>query len=169
MNPLLEVQTVPKYGKDGKGVFAKKNIKKGDLLSVFGGYIITRKEEESLPEGFQDEGIQISDDLVLGIKDKSGAEDASYFNHSCAPNAGCNGQIFLVAMRNIEEGEEITFDYGMVLCKTKGCKSYKLECVCGAKKCRKYITDNDWKIPELQKKYNGYFQWYIQEKIDNRK
>jgi len=31
--------------------------------------------------------------------------------------------------------------------------------------CRGKVTFNDWKIPEIQKRYDGYFSWYLQEKI----
>jgi hypothetical protein len=37
----------------------------------------------------------------------------------------------------------------------------------GAKNCRKTITGNDWKLPILQKRYNGYFSNYIQVKLMN--
>jgi SET domain-containing protein len=40
---------------------------------------------------------------------------ARYINHSCKPNAepvGRNGGIVIVALRRIEPGEEITYDYG---------------------------------------------------------
>ena len=40
---------------------------------------------------------------------------ARYFNHSCRPNAepiGRSGGIVIVALRPIEPGEEITYDYG---------------------------------------------------------
>lgn len=166
MNPKLEVKSIPKYG---KGVFALKKIKKGEILSIFGGHILRRVDEEKLPKNYRDEGVQISEDFVLGIIDDSGIEDASYFNHSCEPNAGFKGQIFLVAMNDISKNDEVAFDYGMVLFRTKGSKKYKLECCCGAKKCRKFITDNDWKIKDLQRRYDGYFQWYLQEKIDKIK
>ena len=166
MNPCVEMRET---AKTGKGIYATRFISKGDLISVFGGYVITRDEELMLPEEFNDEGVQISDDLILGIKDASGLEDASYINHSCDPNSGYNGQIFLVAMRDIEDGEEITFDYAMCLYRLNGDKQYSFDCYCGSRKCRKKITDDDWKITELQQKYNGYFQWYLQEKIDHQK
>jgi hypothetical protein len=41
--------------------------------------------------------------------------------------------------------------------------------MCGSPNCRGLITEEDWKIPELQKKYDGYFSWYLQEKIDGIK
>ena len=169
MSPKLEVCLVSKYGKGAKGVFAKKDIKKDELLAVFGGYVMTIREEENLAKVASDNSIQISDDFVLGVKKKSELEDASFFNHSCDPNAGFNGQVFLVAMRNIKKEEEITFDYAMVLCKAKSAKTYKFKCLCGKDNCRKTLSEDDWEIPELQEKYDGYFQYYLQGKIDKLK
>lgn len=166
MNPKLEVRDTKKYG---KGVFAKGVIKKDDVLAVFGGYVRTAVEESKLPKNFNDNGVQISKDLVITIIKRSELESASYFNHSCSPNAGFDGQIFLVAIRNIVAGEEVTFDYAMALSKSKGFRLYKIKCLCGFKDCRGFITDNDWKLPALQKKYNGYFQWYLQKTINNKK
>jgi hypothetical protein len=68
-------------------------------------------------------------------------------------------------MRYIEKNEEVTFDYAMCLHRVEGLPPYRLECLCGSDNCRKMITDDDWKISELQKKYDGYFSWYLQEKI----
>jgi len=166
LNPKLELRKTEKYG---KGVFAEDNLKKNELLAIFGGYIMTIKKEERLSKKVSDNSIQISDDFVLGVKKIFELEDASFFNHSCDPNAGFNGQIFLVAMRGIKKDEEITFDYAMVLCKSKGAKYYKFKCLCGKSNCRRYLTEEDWKILELQKKYSGYFQWYLQEKINKIK
>jgi SET domain-containing protein len=160
MNPKLEVKKTDKYG---KGVFAVKNIKKDELLAIFGGYILTLKEEEKLLGEFSDTGMQIHDNFVLTSKNSK--ENTDYFNHSCDPNSGFKGQIFLVAMRDIKKGEEITFDYAMVLCSNKDAKLYKIKCLCGRKNCRGFITEEDWKIPKLQKKYNGYFQYFLQNKI----
>jgi len=63
-------------------------------------------------------------------------------------------------MRDIEPGEELTFDYAMT-----ESTQYSLKCECGAKNCRKLVTGDDWKILKLQKKYCGYFSNYLQEKI----
>lgn len=164
MNPKLEVRDT---GRTGRGVFAKENIRKNEVLSIHGGYIITRAEEDALSEKYSDQGTQISEEFVISSKDID--EDDGYFNHSCNPNAGYKGQIFLAAMRKIRGGEEVTLDYGMVLYQSKYAKRYKIECLCSSRNCRKIITDNDWKMPELQKRYDGYFQWYLQEKINKLK
>lgn len=162
MNSKLEVRKLKDYG---KGVFAKKPIKKNELLSIFGGYIREIKEEESLPKDFNDNGVQIGENYVITVLKRSELEDSNFFNHSCDPNAGFCGQIFLVAMKNIGKDEQITFDYAMALSQTKKGKPYKMKCLCGKKNCRKIITDNDWKKPNLRKKYKGYFQIYLQNKI----
>ena len=157
-----------KTDKIGNGIFAVEDIKKDDLIAIFGGYIISLEDELKLPEKFRDQGVQISDDFVLTIKKESEIEDGGYFNHNCDPNAGFRGQIFLVAMKNIKKHEEITFDYAMVLYSSKKGIPYNMKCLCESDNCRSFITDNDWKLPELQKKYSGYFQLYLQEKINKK-
>ena len=42
---------------------------------------------------------------------------------------------------------------------------YSLECKCGAPNCRKILTGKDWQLPELQKRYAGYFSTYLARKI----
>lgn len=169
LNPKLKVQKTVRYG---FGTFAKENIKKGDLLLVIGGYIMKASEEENLPGTLSDNGIQVAENLSLAISKKEELGGINFFNHSCDPNVGIKGQIFLVAMKNIKKGEEATFDYAMTLYRSKNTKPYSLigeKCLCGKKNCRGVVTDNDWKKKDLQKKYKGYFQYYIQEKIDKLK
>ena len=151
------------------GLFATKNIKQGERLIVIGGYIMTIDEESKLSGKCSDNGVQITEDLVISISKPSEYEGYNFLNHNCEPNSGFKGQIFLVAMRDIKKNEQITIDYAMVLYKTSNGPRYKLECLCGHKDCRKLITDVDWKRSELQKRYDGYFQYFIQEKIDKQK
>lgn len=162
MNQKLEVRDTKKYG---QGVFAKERLKKDEMLAIFGGYIMTLDEESKLPSEIRDSAHQIGENIVIGINRNEDEQDVDFFNHSCNPNAGFKGQLFLVAMRDIEPNEQVTFDYAMTL---GGKKPYKLKCFCGAKNCRKIITNYDWKSYKLQSKYNGYFQWYLQEKINNQ-
>lgn len=161
--------------KNGRGVFAIADIKKDEIVSAVGGYIMTLDEFGELPEELMHYPSQIHEELVLGVKNIHEIDDAYYFNHSCEPNIGYGGQVFFRAMRVIAEGEELTFDYGMELYPSKtdipeGKPAFDtLECNCGKKNCRKIITEYDWCIPELQEKYDGYFSWFIQEKIDSLK
>jgi hypothetical protein len=64
------------------------------------------------------------------------------------------------------KNEEITFDYAMVVSESVGSDFvFELECKCGSSNCRNKITENDWKLPEIQKKYHGFFSQYLQDKI----
>ena len=124
-------------------------------------------EINNLPERLQEYPMQIEERFVLGSRKAQKPEDTDFFNHSCEPNSGFRGQIFLVAMRDIEKDEEITFDYAMVVSESIGSDIvFEMKCNCKATSCRKTITENDWKIGSLQHKYRGYFSQYIAEKID---
>ena len=134
----------------------------GNRLAIFGGKLIPAVEE------IGDYGLQIDETYVINAFDseKQETDDGFFFNHSCDPNSGIKGQIFLVAMRDIEPDEEVTFDYAMCLHRVDGLPPYHLVCLCGKNNCRKIVTDDDWKLPELQQKYDGYFSWFLQEKIE---
>lgn len=166
MNPKLEVRDTAKYG---KGVFAKENLKKDETLFVMGGYVLDIEGENRL-EGFpEDKAIEISEEFSFCPLMPEDIElmPQHYVNHSCEPNAGWRGQVFMVAMRDINAGEEIAYDYAMVICSNKNSGAYfKMECGCGSVNCRKIIDEEGWENPELQKRYKGYFQWYLQEKIN---
>lgn len=164
LSPKLEVRDA---GKCGKGIFSNVPIKKDERLAVFGGYVISIKDEERLSKECEDSGVQITEELVITSKDA--VEDTDFFNHSCNPNAGFHGQIFLVAMRDIKKDEEVTFDYAMVLCRSDSAKPYNMKCLCGASNCRGFITDDDWRNTAIQNEYDGYFQTFISEKIKGDK
>lgn len=150
----------------GRGTFAIRRLDRGTLLLVIGGHVLTVQEEAELPQMMQDAGVQVATDLVLTPKSCELAGGINYVNHCCDPNAGFHGQIFLVAMRDIAQGEEITFDYAMCLGDGPHIAPYSLECRCGSAQCRGRITDSDWMIAELQTRYRGFFQPYLQARIE---
>jgi len=150
-----------------RGVYAVVPIAKGERLAIFGGDIMTIDDTFKLPEQFRYYPLQIEERFMLYMRNPLSPEDTDYFNHSCSPNAGLHGQIFLVAMRDIAVDEEITFDYCMSLSEFTGSSSViEFDCSCGAPGCRGRVTQKDWRIPELQQRYRGYFSLYIQEKIE---
>jgi SET domain-containing protein len=164
MNPKLVVKRSRSHE---KGVFAKKAISKGERVAILGGDIMRIAEIERLPMPLRRYPMQIEERFVLGTR-AGEPEDTDYFNHCCNPNTGFRGQVFLVALRNIQVGEEVTFDYAMVVSPSVGCKiTFEMTCSCGAPGCRRSITERDWTIPELQDRYRGYFSQYLQEKIDS--
>ena len=152
-----------------KGVFAKKAISKGERVAIFGGDIIRIDEIPTLPLRLRQYTMQIEERFVLGAR-RGQPEDTDYFNHSCNPNVGFRGQVFLVALRDIRAGEEVTFDYAMVVSPSRGSDvTFQMSCRCGTSKCRRSITESDWTLPDLQRRYDGYFSQYLQEKINAAK
>ncbi|WP_069436289.1 SET domain-containing protein [Methyloceanibacter methanicus] len=144
----------------GYGVFAKSVIEPGELIGLWGGRIVGRDALGSLPDEIRHHTVQVEEELFLASTRPDEAPD--YINHSCAPNAGLNGQIAIVAMRCILPGEEVTIDYAMC----DGSAYDEFECTCGAAICRGKVTGHDWRDPALWKRYAGYFSPYIQRRID---
>jgi hypothetical protein len=145
----------------GQGLFAAAPIAKGEIVCVKGGYIFDRERLRSMPEWFRAAEIQIADDVFIGPTHEYERDGSMIFsNHSCDPNIGVQGQIVFVALRDIDVGEELTHDWA-----TTDDDDYELECNCGAALCRKIITGKDWRKPELQKKYDGYMSYYLEQKI----
>jgi uncharacterized protein len=135
----------------GFGVVATQLLAQGELLAVWGEKVITTKYRNLLPEAIERYTIQVETDLHLAC-DSDEAGVAEHFNHSCMPNAGLQGQIVLVAMRDIAVGEDVCFDYAM----SEADPDFKMVCVCNQPNCHHMIIGNDWQIPELQQRYIGY-------------
>ena len=146
----------------GTGLFAVEPIAAGEVVCVKGGYVFDRRRLDSMPGWFRAAEIQVAEDLFIGPLEESEREGSMIFsNHSCEPNVGVRGQIVFVAMRAVEAGEELTHDWA-----TTDDDDYELDCRCGAPTCRKIITGQDWRKPELQEKYRGHFSAYLADKID---
>lgn len=139
---------VRESSKGGKGLFARKDIAKNEIIAIKNGHIVDKEEAYRLDSELGDFSLQISDKFYICPKTKDEIKDIVIFiNHSCDPNVGMDGQIDYVAMRDIKAGEELCMDYAMAIS-----NEYELECKCGSEKCRGIITGEDWKDEDLQKK-----------------
>lgn len=150
----------PFEGKGGCGVFAAKPIRKDELVVLWGGRIISEAELDPDMPDFTQRILQIEEGLYL--ETPRVLEPADCFNHSCDPNLGFTGQIGLRAMRDIEPGEELTFDYAMC----DGSPYDEFDCYCGGEHCRGQVTGEDWKRPDLWRRYDGYFSPYLARRIE---
>jgi SET domain-containing protein len=146
-------------GSKGWGSFAVEPIAAGETVAAFGGWVLDRATLATLSEDRQSRSIQIDTDLYLVSADTPEAGDM--LNHSCEPNCGLLGQSLLVAMRDIEVGEELCFDYAM--CDASDYDEF--QCLCGRPTCRGVVTGSDWRSPELQAKYDGWFSPYLSRRI----
>lgn len=145
--------------KDRFGLLSYVPVDIGELLVVWGGTIITKNTFYQFPKDIQRMSVQIEEDIFF-VSTRISASD--YVNHSCDPNAVLVGQIVLIAFRPISVGEEICYDYAT----SEGEHYDDFKCNCGTSLCRGYITGDDWKIPELWDRYEGYFSPYLQRRID---
>ncbi len=128
---------------------------------IKGGSIVNREQLREINTRLGPVEIQISDDWFIAPVSADEREGSMlYSNHSCDANLGVCGNIVFVALRDIHAGEELTHDW----CTTDD-DNYSIECKCGSARCRKLLTGKDWQKPELQKRYAGYFSWYLQQKI----
>ena len=147
---------------DGRGLFAKAEFKRGEIVVVKGGYVLTRQQRDEIGRQLGPSEIQITEDLFIGPARTSEREGGMmHLNHSCEPNLGLQGQIVFVALCDIASDEELTFDYAM-----NDDEPGEMRCRCGAASCRGTISGTDWQRPEIRRKYDGYFSWFIQRRID---
>jgi hypothetical protein len=145
----------------GRGIFAARRLEVGELVSMWGGDVLTLEELAQLPEHERDYAVQIEEGLVLTTPVAETAT-ADFINHSCEPNLGLDGPISLRVMREILPGDELSFDYAM----TDSTPLLEFDCTCGAALCRGRVTGEDWRLPRLRAIYDGHFTPYLQRRID---
>ncbi len=114
----------------GLGVFAKTVIKQGEKLANFDGSFHEAESASQLPNKFiADHVVQCAPHLY---RESTGI--AELLNHSCEPNCGIQNLFTIVTMRDIQAGEELTWDYDM----TEN-SDWQMQCLCGTPSCRKTI------------------------------
>lgn len=152
-----------------KGVFALRPVKKGTLLAVFGGKTVSFEDAAKLEASRPGYPylLQVESSLwqIPHHLDRPDAPD--FINHSCAPNAGMADSTQLVALRDIEAGEEITLDYAMI---NNGAAAAwggdNFRCGCGAgKACRGWVTARDWERKDVQDRLWPYFSPFVLRKV----
>lgn len=151
-------------GISGRGVFSREKIKAGEVVIDYTGApgkFLPASEADVFYDKGEGHMIQVDDDVFYVPACKEELEDADFLNHSCEPNCGIRGSLQIVAMRDIEAGEEITFDYVV-----SESSDYQMACRCQSKNCRKIIRGSDWGDPLLREKYRGFFSDYLQKKIN---
>jgi len=132
----------------GQAVFAARYFPKGAAIVRFTGPRVHKSELPTSVRGSSDRFVQVDRDYYMG--ESGGVDDL--VNHSCDPNAGlrfAETGITLVAIREIEEGEEITWDYSTTLSDS----GWQMECRCNTDLCRGTVTDFELLDPIIQRYY----------------
>src|SRR5262245_46435280 len=119
----------------GQGLFAAQDIKQGTKVIRYIGEKISHEESERR--------LAAGNAYIFGLDERSAIDGstrkntARYITHSCDPN--CQTEqfgriIWIVAMRDIQTGEELTYNYGCELNDEP-----PESCHCGAQHCCGYI------------------------------
>jgi len=120
--------------KTGLGLFATKPIKKGSkIIRYFGPLLDSKKKEEDAIENKY--LFELTNRWTIDGSVRKNV--ARYINHACKPNAESDvrprkRKVFIRAIKNIEPGEEINYDYG-----TDYFKAYLKPIGCKCEACEK--------------------------------
>jgi uncharacterized protein len=133
----------------GNGVFAIAAIEKGSRLIEYKGRHRTHQEVDRVYADDVDTGhtflFTLNDIYVIDANVDGNA--ARWINHSCQPNCEAvlveddnadpnKDAVFIEAIRDIRPGEELTYNYGIVLGEPHTARLKKLwACRCGATRC----------------------------------
>lgn len=116
----------------GAGVYTTTPLRKGARVLEYTGPRLKKEETEGLYADNEVTYLFTMDDPNVVI---DGFGMAAFVNHSCHPNCESDqigDSIWIVALRDIEAGEELTYDY----CLWDGEPGDEAPCYCGAKNCR---------------------------------
>lgn len=135
------VKTSPVHG---RGVFAKKTIPKGTrILEYAGERVLKANLATDLANGLTSLAYVMNLSETVAIDGERGGNDARFINHSCDPSCEVmyfNSTPYIYAMREILEGEELSFDYqydaGQDSFLSDNEKRIWFPCYCGVKNCR---------------------------------
>jgi len=127
----------------GNGVFAVDDLAEGETLIEYKGEVINWKE--ALRRHPHDPAqpnhtfyFHIDDGRVIDGNVNGNA--ARWINHSCEPNCEAdevNGRVYIKALRNIAAGEELNYDYGLIIDEPYTPKLLaEFPCWCGSESCR---------------------------------
>ncbi|HAV12682.1 MAG TPA: SET domain-containing protein-lysine N-methyltransferase [Opitutae bacterium] len=132
-----------------RGLFATCDINEETDIIQYVGEKISKKESTKRALEWEEKARETGEGLVYifeldddyDIDGREGENPARYMNHSCDGNCEAinyEGEIWIVARKDIKKGEELVYDYG-----------YDMEhfldhpCLCGSDKCIGYIVRED--------------------------
>lgn len=163
IDPRQEFRTSPIQG---TGSFARAPIRQGEVIEIIGGTVMTEDEFQAFVQTIpRFNAIQIGEQLhLVELPEITQQRAGGSLNHSCDSNLWMADEVTLIARRDIAAGEELTIDYALFSGEADAV--LKHACRCGTAVCRKIITGNDWKLPEVQQRYYPHFSPFINARIE---
>jgi SET domain-containing protein len=131
----LAMYTVANSSIHGTGLFASQNIPTGQRILEYVGEKISK--EESLRRCIDGNNFIFDLDEQFDVDGSVDWNPARFANHSCSPNCAVElegGHLWMIAEREIQCGEELTYNYGYDLDEYR-----EHPCRCGAPNCLGYI------------------------------
>jgi SET domain-containing protein len=133
--PLTEVRP---SGVHGRGVYATGFIPEGTRIIEYTGQRVSWEDAPDNENTSHTFNFGLENGEV--INPRIGGNEARWINHCCDPNCEAieeDGRIFIHAMRDIEPGEELFYDYALEIGEpiTEASKK-EYECLCGSPSCR---------------------------------
>ena len=134
---------VRRSGVHGKGVFAVTDVAEGETLIEYVGEVISwEAAQQRHPHDPNDPNhtffFHIDEHRVIDAK--VGGNSSRWINHSCDPNCEADevkGRVFIKALRNIAAGEELHYDYGLIIDERLTARlKAEYPCWCGSANCR---------------------------------
>ena len=146
-NPLYVVKRSKIHG---RGVYAARRIRSGTRIIEYVGDRISHEEADSRYEMKADDDghtflFVVDDDLCIdaGV----GGNPARFINHKCDANCETiieGRRVFIEAIRTIQPGEELGYDYQLTWESTDDPDELALyACRCGAANCRGTMLDRE--------------------------
>jgi SET domain-containing protein len=130
----------------GQGLFTAQSIKQGTRILPYIGEKITK--DESTRRLVQGNAYIFTFNDRWDIDGKGLKNKARYINHSCDPNCDVHKTqrtLWIVALRDIQEGEELSYNYGY-----EPDDEAAHVCTCGAETCCGFIL-----APQYWTRING--------------
>ena len=173
-----------KYGFSQQGLIAQEPIKKGERIwhCTCGEKDIsfTRAQLLDIIHKFpkldyfvRSFSYMIDDDIYaipLTYLEEKNNDECAFFNHSCNSNCGFSEDAFgdnVVAIRDIEPGEELTYHYGIL--ESESSLIYGLQCKCDSINCSGRLTFDYYRDPEFVEKHFDYMTPYLKQKVMDMK
>lgn len=127
----------------GRGAFATRRIRKGQRIVEYTGQHISQEEAD---RRYYEKGMRRHHTFLFTLDDnvvidgKRGGNESRYINHSCEPNCEAwivDDRIFIHALRNIQPGTELTYDYQYERTDEHTAEDEEFyKCLCGTPSCR---------------------------------
>lgn len=137
----------------GKGLVTQVLIRAGEVVSRLEPNQPTHTIEalRAMPEDEQDRLLhycyQCDEDHIVCEQG-----DERFMNHACDPNTWWRDDETMIARRDIQPGEEVTYDYAT----TEIDVPFEMPCGCGADNCRGHVSHLDYQDPAWQARFGEH-------------